>query len=104
LWFAAAVLGGCGLDAPTSDSEASSALDGSPSGEAVVLSRDSRGLQVIRSAQGIMVRLGTSFQNAAVVRRAADGTLQTECFDTDSQVQAFKSVTPTTAHRRLEDR
>jgi hypothetical protein len=59
----------------------------------VVLKRDTQGLRVVSTAKGQQLRLEGNFQSAAMVRRAADGSLQTECFDETAEADAFMAGT-----------
>lgn len=62
---------------------------------AVLLPRDAQQLRAVRSARGTQLRLEGNYQSAAVVRRGADGALQTECFDEAQEAEAFMAGTPT---------
>lgn len=63
--------------------------------QAVVLDTSSAGLVQTTTAKGTSVQLDGRFQHAVMARRAADGTLVTECHDDPQQAEAFiKSTAP----------
>jgi hypothetical protein len=62
---------------------------------AVLLPRSTQNLRAVQTAKGTQVKLDGTYQSAAVVRRGADGSLQTECFDEAQEAEAFMNGTPT---------
>jgi hypothetical protein len=86
----------CGHDGATNNPEP--VAKATERQNALVLSRDATSLQVIQRPKGRMVRLGDAFQSAAIIRRTADGTLQTECFDESAGVEAFMAGAPASSH------
>lgn len=54
--------------------------------------------QVVAGPKGQQVRLHGAFESSVVARRAADGSLVTECFDEAASAEAFMAApAPTTA-------
>lgn len=94
LWIVVLVAA-CGRDgtapAPTStDQQKQQEVKG-----AVLLPRDAQQLRAVRTAKGTQLKLDGNFESAAMVRRAADGSLQTECFDEAQDAEAFMANTST---------
>jgi hypothetical protein len=101
LWIVVLVAA-CGRDGSSSDQSEPQRATLLEKQSALALTRDTRGLQVTSSAKGKQVRLGGTFQSAVMVRRAADGTLQTECFDDAAAAESFLQATPPTAKATAE--
>ena len=57
--------------------------------QAVVLDTSSAGLVQTTTPKGTSVQLDGRFQHAVMARRAADGTVVTECHDDQQQADAF---------------
>jgi len=87
--LALATLPGCHDDATGSGQPATGAAQ-----QAVVLNTSSSGLVQTTTAKGTTVQLDGRFQNAVIARRAADGTIVTECHDDPQQAEAFIQATP----------
>jgi hypothetical protein len=99
VWIALLVAA-CGREGTSGAPEALTATTSQPIG--VVLSRDTQALQVVRGPKGAKVDLQGGFQSAAIVRRAADGSLQADCFDQDGDAQSFMQADPATVKRTPE--
>jgi hypothetical protein len=99
LWILVLLAAACGRDGAleATGSESASAATPDPA-MTTVLSRDPRRVQVTRGPKGARADLKGGFQSAAVIRRAADGTLQTECFDEAAQARAFLQGTSGSTH------
>jgi len=91
LWIALVVLGAaCGS---SGDSPEQLTAGTKQQQSSIVLKRDTKDLQVVRTAKGQQLRLDGNFQSGAMIRRAADGSLQTECFDDSADADAFLAGT-----------
>ncbi len=88
LWIAVVVLAAaCGREDDGQDTVLIEQVREQPTVK--LLSRDAAGLRVERTAKGKRLRLNGNFESAAMVRRGADGKLQTECFDEAAGAEAF---------------
>jgi hypothetical protein len=89
LWIAVVVLGAaCGRSGDSPEQLAAGTKEQQSS---VVLSRDTSTLHVVSGAKGKQLKLDGNFQSAAMARRGADGSIQTECFDESAEADAFLS-------------
>lgn len=92
LWTLA-LLAACGRSEP---SEAPHAAALATQSSALVQGRMAP--QLIAGRKGQQVRLHGAFESSVVARRAADGSLVTECFDEATSAEAFMaSAAPSTA-------
>jgi hypothetical protein len=79
-----AALAGCHDTADHSTAEPENTV-----GKPVVLRTDGAGLVPTNTAKAIKVNVQGQFQNAVMARRNADGSLTTECHDTQEGGDAF---------------
>lgn len=97
LWIVAVVLGAaCGRSGESP--EQSTVGTKANAIERVILSRDTQGLRVVKTAKGEQMKLNGTFQSAAMARRGADGSIQTECFDDAPEAEAFLNGAPSNSH------
>jgi hypothetical protein len=93
--FSLALVLGCGDNEP-----GPSARTTGPAARAaapVGLSTSAAGLRAVQTPTGVAVHLDDRFQHAAIARRAADGTLTTECHDDEQHAQAALAAAPARA-------
>lgn len=91
LWIAVVVLGAaCGRSGDSPEQLTAGTKEQQSS---IVLKRDTKSLRVVSTAKGQQLRLDGNFQSAAMIRRTADGSLQTECFDESAEADAFLAGT-----------
>lgn len=85
--------GGCNGGEPPTDPAGADPTTTSPRTSAttqgLALTTSATGLAVKTTAKGKQVELDGRFQAAVVVRRAADGTLASECHDEQAEADAF---------------
>lgn len=95
LWIVAVVLGAaCGRSGESPEQSTA----GTKAIQSTLISRDTQGLRVVRTAKGDHVKLHGTFQSAAMARRGADGSIQTECFDEAAEAEAFLNGAPSNSH------
>jgi hypothetical protein len=75
-----AALPNCGN---TTDSSLSAAA------KPITLRTDSIGLTQVHTANATLIKLDGRFQNAVMIRRNADGTMTTECHNSQQAAEAF---------------
>lgn len=101
LWILVLVAA-CGRDGTSSETPESAPANVVAKPSLLSLSRDTQGLQVTTGPKGKQVRLDGTFQSAVIARRAADGALETNCFDEATTAETYMQVTPPTAARKVE--
>src|SRR6188474_1042490 len=94
VWLIAmAALAGCRDTADQSTAEPETASIGQP----VVLRTDDTGLTQTRTAKAVKANVEGRFENAVLARRNADGSLTTECHNTQEGSEAFLNAPVTAA-------
>src|SRR5688500_10997061 len=86
----------CGFISLVGCADESSKPAPAPPGK-LTLKSDGVGLVKTTSANGTSMKLDGQFENAAIARRNADGTLTVECHADQPQAEAFMSTHATTA-------
>ncbi len=95
LWTLA-LLAACGRSEPSEAPQTPQAPALASQSSALVQGRTAP--QVVTGPKGQQVRLHGAFESSVVARRAADGSLVTECFDEAASAEAFMAAAaPSTA-------
>jgi hypothetical protein len=68
----------------------------------LTLKNDGVGLVKTTSATGTSIKLDGQFENAAIARKNADGTITVECHDDQPQAEAFMKTAATTQAPELQ--